>query len=270
MNERKGLMTSVVFFFGLITAGAANAAIYNYAGIITTCTSGILCQDPILAGSSITGYVEIDTAVGQPFNDANIVDFSFSITSATAPAYDFFTIPGNPNPSTGSSGTRTLTGFSSGSMLQLAFQDSPLSDSGVFAIFDLATGAGQTCASFLTSGCVDPVVNVTVIPGVRPSSAEWESQRQLVLTVFPDTDIGPYPSETEWQEIENNPDGGLDVLFPGIYATTETQVVTEGTVLSTFEGAFTQAPAVVPLPAAAWLFGSAILGLIAVGRRKQA
>jgi hypothetical protein len=32
---------------------------------------------------------------------------------------------------------------------------------------------------------------------------------------------------------------------------------------------FTEAPSAVPLPAAAWLFGSALLGLVGIGRRKR-
>lgn len=71
------------------------------------------------------------------------------------------------------------------------------------------------------------------------------------------------------------------VTVPGIWATNRALVadpaVSYNTLVQSYDTALSDAyvyavwsPSAVPLPAAAWLFGSAILGLVGVARRKQA
>lgn len=192
----------------LALGSAANAAVYNYSGVVTLCTGTCASFASLDLGTTLTGTVDINTTPGGAFGDADINAFTFQVLNPALPVSGPVGDPVNDNPlildsglgiaaSNGTAGTTAADNEINGGQMLLEFLVPPFSSNGAYVVFDLATGSGQVCLFFATAGC---------IPGATQAVA--------------------------------------------------------------FDGAFTLADAVVPLPAAVWLFGSALLGVFGLGRRK--
>ena len=203
----KRLSVAAIALAGLTGVTAANAALYNYSGVVSLCTTTCDSFAALSNGSTLEGTFDINTTPGGSFGDADVNGFSVLVFNPGLPVSGPVGDPVNDNPlvldsglgiagSNGTSGTTDGANEINGGQLLLEFLVPPFSSNGAFVVFDLATGNGQVCLFYATAGC---------IPGAT----------QAVI----------------------------------------------------FEGSFELA-APVPVPAAAWLFGSALLGMAGLRRRK--
>lgn len=202
INLKKWLATAMLGL-GLMAAGSANAALYNYTSVVTLCTGTCASFAALDVGSTITGQLDINTTPGGSFGDADMGAFTFFVFNPALPPSGPIGDPVNDNPlvldsglgiaaSNGTAGTTDAANEIVGGQMLIEFLVPPFSSNGAFVVIDLATGDGQVCLFFSTAGC---------IPGATEA-----------------------------------------VKFSGEFS-------------------------LVPIPAAAWLFGSALLGFLGLRRR---
>lgn len=195
-----------------LSAGSASAAVYNFAGSITLCTSTCDSFAALDVGSQVAGQLEIDTTAGGSWSFADISSFAYQIFNPGAPM-DPGPSPATINP------------------LPLIDSIAPIRES-IGGPLSLMTGGTTDAGNGLDSG--------------------------VILHEFA---IPPFNSNTAWA-IFNISAGGNTVIDVCLFAPTA-GCIDGATRAVQVTGQFT----LVPIPAAAWLFGSAILGIFGLRRR---
>jgi hypothetical protein len=235
----------------IAVSGASQAAAFSNAGG----QSGLIFE----AWNGTTGYVEDLSAT----NSAALGD-TWVATNGTAPASASFNL-----------NSLFTTTFGSGAGLQ-------------WHVFSLSTGIGA------------PVLNTTLVQTSLPAgqtnsglgtamTASISHFGDIVSTLGAGVNFGtvgaasaayPGPAGTFWGNITGNSamsgfgsinfaslaDLGPSALDPATYLSD----IKSFTLASNGALTFTDTPAAVPLPAAVWLFGSGLLGLVGIGRRRKA
>jgi hypothetical protein len=196
----------------LAFAGTAGATVYNYSGVVTSCTPTCDSFAALAVGTEVTGQVQIETSPNGTWTFADVSPaFSYTVLNPNAPLEPFDgTNPTTANPlplneliapirETGltftTGGTTDADNDLDSGFILHEFVVPPFSDNGAWVLFDLDSGIAQVCLFFTSLGCIPGATEVAVI-----------------------------------------------------------------------QGDFTVAP--VPVPAALWLFGPAVLGLLGLRRRR--
>lgn len=212
MNRYKALVAFVLLAATTTVASTANAATYNFSGVVTLCTGTCDSFASLSLGTEVTGNWEILTTPNGSWSFADMGAFAAEVFNPGAPLEPFNgTNPTTANPLpltpgiapiTAAGGGLTTGGttgasneLSSGNILH-EFIVPPFDSNGAWVVFDIGAGGvaqAQVCLFFPTAGCIPGATQAVVIDG------------QFSL---------------------------------------------------------------VPVPAAAWLFGSALLGLLGLARRR--
>jgi hypothetical protein len=121
--------------------------------------------------------------------------------------------------------------------------------------------------SYLTFGADTQVV---VVNGDGTNGVVWNSTGSYVTSGAGADIIGTILAHTYVSTGANSTLRGTGTSCGGAYSATGAVTVGAGSVTGGVGCSGSTPPPAVPLPAAAWLFGSALLGLVGVARRKKA
>jgi hypothetical protein len=149
----------------MFAAGSANAALYNYSGVVTLCTGTCASFAALDLGSTLNGTFDINTTPGGSFGDGEVNGFNVLVFNPALPPSGPVGDPVNDNPlvldsglgvaaSNGTSGTTDAGNQINGGQMLLEFLVPPFSSNGAYVIFDLSTGNGQVCLFYATAGCI--------------------------------------------------------------------------------------------------------------------
>jgi hypothetical protein len=144
--------------------------------------------------------------------------------------------------------------------LQLSFSQDPSSPIGTAEVF----GSASTVVAFGGSGCSNP----SLFPDV--TVCKNSSGGSLSVSIDFPIDYITNPSNGVFMQASVNCiDNGGSITIGGTCDVTDPITITmpAGVTFTSASGQFLTAP--VPVPAAVWLFGSGLLGLIGVARRKK-
>lgn len=172
----KSLKATVLMGAALFAAGSANAAVYNYSGVVTLCTGTCDSFAALAVGSTLNGTFDIDTTPGGSFGDADVNGFQVLVFNPGLPPSPPVGDPVNDNPlvldsslgiaaSNGSLGSTDAMNNLDGGELLLEFLIPPFSSNGAFVVFDLSTGNGQVCLFYSTAGCIPGATQALVFEG---------------------------------------------------------------------------------------------------------
>lgn len=184
MKTAKKIAATTLFFFSLICAGTANAAVYSFSGIVTLCTGTCDSFSSLDVGTQVTGTWQILTTPDGSWGFADVVDFSAQVFNPGAPLEPF----NGANPTTANplpllpqiapivaAGGGLTTGGTTDAGNQLAsgtilheFIVPPFNGNGAWVIFDIGPGGvaqAQVCLFFPTAGCIPGATQAVVIDG---------------------------------------------------------------------------------------------------------
>jgi hypothetical protein len=166
----------------LAFAGTAGATVYNYSGVVISCTPTCDSFAALAVGTEVTGQVEIATSPNGTWTFADVSQaFSYTVLNPNAPLEPFDgTNPDTANPlplneliaPIRESGLTFTTGgttdanndLDSGFILH-EFVVPPFSDNGAWVLFDIEAGIAQVCVFFTLTGCIPGATEVAVIQG---------------------------------------------------------------------------------------------------------
>ena len=168
----------------LMGVGAANAAVYQFDGVVTLCTGTCDSFASLDVGTEVTGTWEIITTPGGSWSFADMGAFAAEVFNPGAPFEPFDgTNPTTANPlplvpgvaPINSSGGGLTTGgttdanneLNSGNILH-EFIVPPFNSNGAWVIFDIGAGGvaqAQVCLFFSTAGCIPGATQAVVIDG---------------------------------------------------------------------------------------------------------
>lgn len=218
----------------LLSSAAAqvNAAIYDVSGSFNTPTtlSASLGGPNILTGGGVTLGGTVETDTSAPGYSVTGGTVTLNGTATTAPTGDVVTLD-----FIGLSGTASSNGvlFDSGTVCVTGATACDLGNIDV-SVTNLPFLGGLTWGGFFTTA------GIQLEGGAGGSSFTVTQPGSLA-------DVPPFTTAVGAASLLGNDAG---VFFGG-------------------DITFTEQTSVVPIPAAAWLFGSALLGLVGVGRRRR-
>lgn len=261
------LGVAVAAAMGVSASASADVVTFNYSGLFTMLTSaGVALQNNSLPfyndptwkyglRTQISGQMVFDTATGA--GTGTVVPFAFFAGGNAAATSMTFKAIGN---GAGGPGTLVLgnmgfnwngnNGIPVSIVMDAAGMFGAMNPNGSFNVGAVITGSGATPASNGISKGTLPIGAVPI------ATTTWNT------TTIAGTVLGTNPSGT--LPLTNDTVGGSPMQtapFAGFNANFD---ITKLTVVSSVP------PAPVPVPAAAWLLGSGLLGLVGVARRKAA
>lgn len=184
MNKIKNIVAGGLLALGLLVAGSANAALYNFSGVVTLCSGTCASFASLDVGTQVTGTWEINTTPGGAWSFADIGAFLAEVLNPGAPLEPF----NGANPTTANplplipaiapivaSGGGLATGgttdagneLNSGVILH-EFAVPPFNSNGAWVIFNIGAGGvaqAQVCLFFPTAGCIPGATQAVVIDG---------------------------------------------------------------------------------------------------------
>ena len=198
--------------------------------------------------AAISSFTFVDTDA-----DGTAGDFSFGVPPVIGGANSF-----NPLNPAGSlvpnSAARTIDEFSTGFQYSFYGEFHPYTF-GVGLVGDITgTQDGNAANDTLTMSSVN--WGGAFFPGGQPPAVNFDLEpdpNTLTATITADNNDGTYDITLEWNHVIQDPGGDFHLQNAHWY--TEFRVAA--------------APAVIPVPAAAWLFGSGLIGLVGVARRRR-
>ena len=184
MRMIKKVVTTTLLGVSLMGAGAANAAVYEFVGVVTLCTGTCDSFASLDVGTEVTGQWEILTTPGGSWSFADMGAFAAEVFNPGAPVVPFDgTNPTMANPlplipavaPIAASGGGLTTGgttdanneLNSGTILH-EFIVPPFNSNGAWLIFDIGAGGvaqAQVCLFFSTAGCIPGATQAVVIDG---------------------------------------------------------------------------------------------------------
>ncbi|MEL7451387.1 MAG: GC-type dockerin domain-anchored protein [Pseudomonadota bacterium] len=214
MRSLRVLLPGVAALMTLGTQSAL-AQTYEYEGDVTLCTTTCDSFAALSApmgddGTVVAGTIDITVAPSGSFTAADVGNFDFSVTSSLAPLEDAVFGPDAAfpdclegqlcNPATANplpldptvvavremntagtvmtGGTADADGELDSGTLLLEFTQPPFSSNGAWVIFDLATGFGQVCLFFDSTGCIPLATETVNIEGgyslVTPATYDYD------------------------------------------------------------------------------------------------
>ena len=184
LNKFNSLIAATLLGFGLFVGSPANAALYQFDGVVTLCTGTCSNFASLDVGTTLSGTWDINTTPGGSWGFADMGAFDALLNNLFAPVEPFNgtnPLTANPLPVTPSiapiaaaggglttGGTTDATNeLSSGNILH-EFIVPPFSSNGAWAIFDIgANGVAQAqiCLFFPIAGCIPGATQALVIDG---------------------------------------------------------------------------------------------------------
>ncbi len=189
-------IAAALLLSGFVYAGTANAALYNFTGVVTLCTGTCDSFASLDVGTVVSGTWEIDTSPDGSWSFGDVVGFSAGVFNPGAPEVPFDgTNPTTANPlplisaiaPIRASGGGLTTGGTTDSNQQLSsgvilheFIVPPFDNNGAWVIFDIGANGqaqAQVCLFFPTAGCIPGATQAVVIDGqftlVPVPAAAW-------------------------------------------------------------------------------------------------
>jgi len=180
--KTSGLLKGVQLAAMLLIGTSASAANYGYDGDITLCTGTCDSFAALELGSTVDADLTIDVAPSSSFSAADVLFYSFEITSGAAlePYTGLNPTTANPLPiddtiaalrdsnvtqGTTTGGTTDASGELVSGTLLFEFLNPPFSDNGAWVILDIATGSAQVCLFYETAGCIPGATEAVIVSG---------------------------------------------------------------------------------------------------------
>jgi hypothetical protein len=232
MNAIKSLIAVSVL---AAAAGAANASVVGFTATISAQTAPLGTQT-VTSGNAFTGSINVDQDTSSP-TYGNLLGFNLSNTAAYV-THNSFATGTNATYAAGDSWTATIP---TGGVAVSSFN--PRADSSFDAIFSWGntTTVNSNAASNFTGTVTASGIGASFITA---AGAPWD---QATLDVHLGSDLA---------------------TILGITLVT-TEKSAQGNATNTYTITPNPAAPTVPVPAAAWLFGSGILGLAGTARRRR-
>lgn len=170
------LLTLILAILAVASVEDLAAELYTYSGVVTLCTESCDGFVSLAVGSTINTNFEIDTLPNSGFTDDQMGPFQSEIFNPAEAPSGPVGDPVTDNPllldssagvaaSNGTSGSTNAANELSNGQILIEFLVPPFSDNGAFVVYDLATGNGQICLFYTTTGCIAGATEIVNFEG---------------------------------------------------------------------------------------------------------